>query len=230
MALSDKPTIQERGSPRRRGVGEKSSGKHWSDSQKVECVTLWLAMGNLRLVAATMGIPEITVRVWRASQWWKELADEIAVQDRIQMSASAKNIINKSLEVVHDRLQHGDWIYDQKAGKLVRKPVAMKDALTAANSMIDQKLKLDKVDNSDQSSESIDQRLEKLMNKFAALAAPATVVTDVIYVSEEDTSAKNEEGAEWSEHSGLLIRQTVREETGTGEEPSGSQFSEEDNE
>lgn len=206
MALSDAPS-GEKYNVRRRGVN--SAGKFWSDAQKIECVTMWLATGNLRLTAATLGIPEQTARQWRATQWWKEIAEEVQLQDRMVMSASAKKIIDKSLEVVADRLEQGDWIYDQKSGELRRKPVAMKDALAAATQMIDQKVKLDKVDVSDKSSEGIEQRLEKLMNKFAQLAQP--VVTDVVFV--ENDSAKDEKREE-----GLFVRQTVRGEAGTGEE------------
>lgn len=199
-----------------------AAGKYWSDAQKVEAVTLWLSMGNLSLVGATLRIPEPTIRKWRATQWWKEIAEEIQLQDKIQLSARAKNVIDKSMEVIADRLEQGDWIYDQKAGQMRRKPVAMKDALAVADKLMDRKDKLDKTLVVQDSTESVEAKLTKLMEKFAQAAQPQ--VTDVIYVQGE-TSAEDEKREE-----GLLVRQGVSETPGTSEEQGGEECSEEDNE
>ena len=205
----------------RRGVNQ--AKRPWSDAQKIEAVTLWLSMGNLRLVGATLKIPEDTIRRWRMQNWWKEVADEIQLQDKIQLSATAKNIIDRSLATIADRLEHGDWIYDQKNGQMRRKPVAMKDALSVADRLMDRKEQLDKVQVQEHSVESVEAKLNKLMEKFSQVAGAPAQVTDVIYV--EKTNA--EDAPEREE--GLLLRQGVSEETGTGEEPGGEECREEDN-
>ena len=214
MSLSDSPHGQKY-NVRRRSTNA-ATNKTWSDAQKIEAVTLWLSMGNLRLVGATLRIPEQTLRNWRATQWWRDIAQEIQLQDKIQLSATAKNIIDKSMAVIADRLEAGDWIYDQKSGQMRRKPVAMKDALAVADRLMDRKEKLDKLDVTEQSSESIEQKLDKLMQRFSQAAQPQ--VTDVVYVKEEN-GATNEE-----RETGLLLRQGVSEETGTSEEQGGEEF------
>ena len=170
---------------KRRAISAKY--KHWSEAQKLEAVSLYLTLGNLALTAATLKIPEITVRQWRATPWWKEAEAELKISDTIQFSNAAKNIIEKSMTVIHDRLERGDWIYDQKTGKMIRKPVSMKDALAATNSMIEKKLLLDKSNVSIQSNEAVEDKLNKLMDRFAAIAAgkPAIEVTDVIIVEDD---------------------------------------------
>lgn len=223
MSLSDNERQQKLPSARRRGVNQDNF--RWSDTQKIEAVTLWLSLGNLVLVGATLKIPEVTLRKWRATQWWKEIAEEIQLQDRIQLSATAKNIVDKSLGVLADRLEHGDWIYDQKSGQMRRKPVAMKDALAVADKMLDHKDRLDRTAVQTESTESVENKLANLMEKFARLAAPQ--VTDVIYV--KDDNAENEEGAEREIRSGLQLRQGISETPGAGEEPGGEECSEEDN-
>ena len=221
MSLNDSPRYAPLPSKKRRGV--QATGRHWSDSQKIEAVTLWLSLGNLNLVGATLKIPEDTIRKWRATQWWKELAEEIQLQDRIQLSATAKNIVDKSLSVLADRLENGDWIYDQKSGQMRRKPVAMKDALAVADKMLDHKERLDKTQVGNESNETVENRLAGLMEKFAKLAAPQpAVVTDVIYV--EKNNAPNEEREE-----GLQLRQGISEASGASEESSGTERSTEDN-
>ena len=220
MALSDSPRRAVQKSSRRRAVGAETN-RHWSDAQKIEAVTLWLTMGNLRLVAATLNIPEMTMRAWRKTDWWKSIAEEIKLQEKIQFSATAQRVIAKSLEVIQDRLEGGDYIYDQKQGQLIRKPVSVRDATAVASAMIDKKVLLDKSEFQQETAESIEQRLEKLMNKFAAMVPQNQPVSDVIFV--EGSSAEDEEREE-----GLLLRQGVSEETGTGEEPGGEECSEED--
>ena len=226
MSLSDTVKGQSH-NIRRRGVNQEN--KPWSDAQKIEAVTLWLSMGNVALVAATLRIPEKTMRKWTYTQWWKEIAEEIRLQDKIVLSASAKNIIDKSLNVIADRLEQGDWIYDQKTGEMRRKPVSMKDALQVADRMLDRKEKLDKTQVVNTSAESVEQKLNKLMEKFSQAAMPAAQITDVIFVKEQE-NATDENGSEWEESSRLQLRQTVREESGTGEESSGTELSEEDDE
>lgn len=193
MSLSDNPKQAALPSQRRRSVNA-ATNKQWSDSQKIEAVTLWLSLGNLVLVAATLRIPEVTLRKWRATNWWKEIAEEIQLQDRIQLSATAKNIVDKSLGVLADRLENGDWIYDQKSGQMRRKPVAMKDALAVADKMLDHKERMDKTVVATESQESVENKLTNLMEKFAALAAPQpAVVTDVIYVEKDNAPDEERE-------------------------------------
>ena len=224
MAISDNQRVQETVHVRRRGV--KQEGKWWSDSQKIEAVTLWLTLGNLVMVSATTRIPEDTLRKWRATQWWKELAEEIKMQDKMQLSASAKNLVDKSLSVIADRLEAGDWIYDQKTGQMRRKPVSMKDALAVADRMIEQQERLEKTSVVHDSVESVEAKLNKLMEKFAQVAAP--IVTDVIYV-EADSTKENQNAPNEERQAGLQLRQGISEEAGTGEEPGGEECSEEDN-
>ena len=219
VALRPTAAAAQKYQVRRRSVNAPTN-KVWSDAQKIEAVTLWLSMGNLALTAATLRIPEVTMRKWRATQWWKEIAEEIQLQDKIQLSATAKNIIDKSLTVIADRLDQGDWIYDQKTGQMRRKPVAMKDALAVADRLMDRKEKLDKVQIVDSSAESVEAKLTKLMETFAKAAAPQ--VTDVVFVKEE-TSAENEK-----REAGLFLRQGISEEAGTGEEPGGEECGTED--
>lgn len=214
MALSDASSHADRMLPRR---AVKNEGKHWSDSQKIECVSLYLTLGNLALTAATLKIPEPTVRKWRATEWWSRVENELKLQDSIQLSASAKRIVDKSFEAIADRLEHGDWIYDQKTGQMRRKPVQMRDAVHAAKVMMDQKLALDKVEIREQSTERIEDKLNKLMERFADMSAPKKIeVTDVVFGETSNAvHEKREEGLQAGERA-------VQQPSGTEESPFGT--------
>jgi transposase-like protein len=101
------------------------TNKRWSDKQKLEAVNSFLLLGNVSLVSRILGIPRITLQVWKASNWWKELVDEIKLQDRIELSNKMKKIVSAAHAVVEDRLINGDMVVTPK-GEMIRKPVAMK--------------------------------------------------------------------------------------------------------
>jgi hypothetical protein len=190
MALSDAPTRKNEASTRRRSVNA-TTNKQWSDSQKVEAVTTYLSLGNLALTARVLKIPEFTLRDWKQKVWWKEVEDELKVQEELQLSERLKRIIESTLAATEDRIQNGDFIYDNRTGSLVRKPVNLRDVHKVTMDMVD---KRDKILNKNVTAvpiEAIDSRLEKLAQKFAELAKPKIEVTDVIF--EENQNSLHEE-------------------------------------
>jgi len=166
MALSDSEVGRVRRVKNRKMIVE--TNKQWSDKQRLEAVQSWLVLGNLALTSRLLSIPEPTLRVWKASEWWRNAVDDIKVQDNLKMSARLKTIVDAGLSVVSDRLEHGDFIYDQKTGQMVRKAVAMKDAHKVATDLMDRQKILEKALEPTQVVEGNDDKLLKLAEKFAA--------------------------------------------------------------
>lgn len=184
--LADKQTVKKLPSPRRRAVG--AAGCRWSDSQKIEAVTTYILLGgNCRLTANTLKISETTLHYWKSQEWWKEVSDEIKTQEKLTLSTKLKKLVDKSLDLVQDRLENGDFIYDQKTGQIKRKPVVLKDVHKVASDLLDRKTKLDAIDTFKASQESIDDKLSKLAESFKTIAEQnkkSVEVTDVIFVEE----------------------------------------------
>jgi hypothetical protein len=141
---------------------------HWSDKQKVEAVQSYLLLGNLALTSRLLSIPEITLRVWKTTEWWKGLVEDIKLQENMQMSGRLKKIVDASLTAVEDRLLNGDWMYDQKTGHMVRKQVGIKDAHKVATDLMDRQKIIEKTTNPVTQEEQNDDKLLKLAEKFAA--------------------------------------------------------------
>jgi hypothetical protein len=143
----------------------------YSDAQKMEAVSSWLALGNLALTSRLLSIPEVTLRVWKASEWWKNLVEEMRMSEKIVLSARMKSLVEASQTIVAQRLETGDPILNQKTGEIIYKPVSMKDAHKVSVDLIDRKKELDKltVDNG-QTEERDDDKLEKLAERFAEMA------------------------------------------------------------
>lgn len=197
MALSDAPKGKER-NVRRRAVG--ATKAQWSDVQRTELIQMYLMTGNLRIASATLKIPYETARTWKVQQWWKELEHELRTQQDFEVSAKLATIVERSLTALQDRIEHGDFIYDSKVGKMVRRPIPAKDANKIVNDMLDRRDTLEGKQNAQSTQGVAMDKFIQLAERFADLAQKktekATVeVTDVIYVTEpqENTDAVHEE-------------------------------------
>jgi hypothetical protein len=100
----------------------------WPKEKKLQVVVQYLALGSLKLVSATTGMDYALLRQWKCQPWWKEFENEIRNTENLKLDTKLTSLVEKSLEVVADRMTDGDHIYNQKTGAIVRKPVSMKDA------------------------------------------------------------------------------------------------------
>lgn len=166
--LSDNPRKKQLPSRPVRAVAGKA--KSWSDKQKLEAIQTYLAIGNLSMVSQLTGIPYITLKVWKKTEWWNDQVQEIKTSRKIELSAKMKRIIDASLAVVEDRLEHGDYQFDQKTGQNVRKPVNLKDAHRVAVDLQQRQEILEKADVAEVHEEAIENKLLTLANKFAEMA------------------------------------------------------------
>lgn len=176
--LSDNEDRKNLPSNRRRAVDTPS--KSWSDSQKLEAVTTYLSLGNLMLTSRVLKIPEMTLRGWKQKDWWKELEVDLKSQESLELSARLKRIIESTLAATEDRLANGDFIYDNRTGQMVRKPVSMKDAHKVSMDLIQRRDIIDNKQPIEMSVEGINDKLDKLAKKFEAMAGKTIEVTDVI--------------------------------------------------
>ncbi len=185
MALSDAPTVKK--SVKARSVTK--IGAHWSDRQKIEAVTTYLMLGSIPLVAATLKIPEETLWRWKKTDWWHESIHEVKSEESLVLSTKIKKIVDKSWDVVADRMENGDFVYDQKAGQLIRKPVSMRDASKVAIDSSNLREKLNMTENFTVANEQIEEKLGKLAKAFQDLAKGVVKtqdVEDIEYIEESD--------------------------------------------
>jgi hypothetical protein len=193
--ISDKSNMKYRPTRSRRQV--KAVGDHWSDSQKLEAVKTYLILGNLTLTASALGIPHNTVKTWKKSEWWKTIEQELMVQEDLQLGDRLKKIVNKSYDVIEDRMANGDFVYDQKTGEMRRKPVNMKDAHKVGLDLQERRDELVRrhVEGDTITTDKIEKTLLDLAKRFEDIAnganKKATVeVTDVIIGEMKDAPQK----------------------------------------
>ena len=173
--LSDSNRLSGVQSRKRRTVSA-DTNKHWSDSQKIEAVTTYLALGNLVLTSSVLKIPEMTLRTWKQKEWWKKIEEELADQDELQLSARIKKIVETTLAATEDRIKHGDWIYNNKEGTLMRNPVNLRDVHKVTLDMIDKREHIMNKGPVNATLEGRDDRLKKLAAQFEHMSQSKRIV------------------------------------------------------
>lgn len=149
-----------------------AKNSHWPVEKKIEAVTAFLTLGNLRQVAAVVGVSYGMVKQWKLMPWWKELEAEIIASRRVTQVNKLSKIVDKSLDVIGDRLEKGDFIYNNKSGEVIRKPVNLKDATSAANALMQRSAIIEKLTRDEvvaETTASINDQLKNLAEQFALM-------------------------------------------------------------
>lgn len=154
---------------------------------KVQVVTHYLALGKAPLVEALTGIPRQTIRLWKTQPWWGELVRQIQQEENQEVDSKLSKIINKSLDVVNDRLENGEMIYNSRTKELIRVPVKLRDVGTITRDMFQQRDKIRREPELREREEAQADRLLKLAETFAEFAkqvnktkAPQTVEAEIL--------------------------------------------------
>ena len=142
----------------------------YPDSTKTDALKLWMLTGNLKQTAASMNIPYDTLKVWKSSKWWAELAQDIRTEGHLALSAKMQKIADKAMEVTLDRLENGEQVLDQKSGEILTKPVNMRDAHQVAVSFQDRALKLQSSPQEEATQLAVHDRLAQLADAFTRMA------------------------------------------------------------
>lgn len=152
------------------------SAAHWSDNQRVGAVTTYLASGNLSLTSVATAIPLATLNRWKIAPWWKELTAEIRSEESLVLDGKLAKVVNKSVEQLMDRVEHGDYQFDQKTGAIVRVPIKARDASKITTDMIDRRQLLQERQVAKlEGPTKIEERLLKLAESFAAFGKARVV-------------------------------------------------------
>ena len=209
--------------------------QYWSKEKKLQVVAQWLSLGNLRLVSEVSGVSYGLIRQWRGEHWWNEFENEIRRTEGVQLQSKIGKIVNKALEEVADRLEHGEVVLNNKTGELVRKPVQMRDVHRVAADLISKREEIRKNEALIGVVQAIpvQEQLKELANMFAKMTQgkPTEILeADVVDVTVKDIDDYLEDDdavhAEWEE--GLQETDGMAEPSGSSEEEGGEQPSPEE--
>lgn len=159
--------------------------KTWPLEKRIEVVSQFLVLGNMKLVSATTGVGYDLIRAWKTQPWWAELEAEIRQTQNIEMDTKLSKIVDKSLDSVLDRVENGDFFYDQKTGQIKRKPANLRDVARVSVDILSKRelLRGNATERKETTQLAITEQLKMLAAEFAKWQKPQEVidvdVTDV---------------------------------------------------
>lgn len=170
-------------SRRRRKVP--GTAAHWSDNQKINAVTTYLASGNMSLTSVATEIPLATLTRWKVTPWFKEMVEQIRAEENLVLDAKLSKVVNKSVDALLDRVENGDFQFDQKTGSIVRVQIKARDASKITTDMIDRRQLLQGRQLEKKDSSKVEDRLLKLAEEFSRFALAKKIQVEVIDVPVE---------------------------------------------
>ncbi len=171
----------------------KTSDGSWKPEVKLDAVKTYVSLGcNMSATAEVLGIGRSTLIKWATTDWWKDTLHELKMQDNIELSGKLGVIVQRALTIMEDRVSNGDFFFNPNKGCVERKPVSLRDASAVFNDGLKQREILTRTPEERQAAESINDKLANLAKQFEQFAAqqkvrPAVTVTDVVYITNEDS-------------------------------------------
>ncbi len=140
---------------------------HWDQKKRLEAVTTFLATGNASLTSAMVNVPFATICNWKKQDWWKDQVALIRSEGALELNARLAKVVDKSIDSINDRIENGDYVFDQKRGQVTRVPVKLRDLHRVATDLIDKRQILEDRENRPVTTEaSLEDRLVKIAETF----------------------------------------------------------------
>ena len=109
------------------------------------------------------------------------MVEDIRNEENLVLDAKLAKVVNKSVDALLDRVENGDFQFDQKTGTMVRKPISAKDANVVTRDMIDRRELLQGKKVADHNNDrKIDDKLLKLAEEFTKFAKAKTIEGSVV--------------------------------------------------
>lgn len=166
---------------RKNYAANKAAGKatgnrtHYSDKEKMEAACAFAVTGNSRRTAELTNIAEGTIRSWKTTEWWNEIQARIIKEQDEELDTKLTKLIDKAVDEVNDRLGEGDYVYNPKLDKLIRKPVNAKDLAITSAVLVDKRQLLRGQPTTRVEKVSQDETLLKLAEEFKKFAKAKTI-------------------------------------------------------
>ena len=180
--------------------------KHpWPMEKKIEVVSQYLVLGNMKVVAAVTGVPHDQIRRWKGELWWKELEAEIRQTQNIEMDTKLSKIVDKSLDAVLDRIENGEFFYDQKTGVVKRKPANLRDVARVSVDVLSKRelLRGNVNERKEGTQVSVVEQLKILAAEFAKWQGKPKDTIDVQMVEIVDAKSQGDEESQVAEDGDL---------------------------
>jgi hypothetical protein len=150
--------------------------KWYSEEDRIEAATVYAVTGKAVEVERITGIPAYVVRKWKTLEWWPQIIERIRQEKDDELDSKFTKIVDKTVEVINERLENGDYVYDNKSGEVIRKPIDGKSAAIITSIFVDKRELLRRKESHNTEQASIKDRLERIAQDVRKLASGAKII------------------------------------------------------
>lgn len=146
--------------------------------EKMKAVMAYVVAGDSRKASKICGVPDATIRWWKASaDWWPAALMKCQKEKNDEVDAAMTEAIHIGMASIIDTIQNGEWVLTNK-GALVRKPANLRDQTISVATLQDKRdnirgQQINIVGNRDKS-----QLFGELIKKFEELSQDIRSKTD----------------------------------------------------
>lgn len=182
--------VAHRGRPRTGGGSRKA--KWWNENDRIKAAVCYALTGNAKRVEEITRIPAGTIRQWKTQPWWPQIIDRIRQEHDDELDVKFTGIIDKTIGVINDRLEKGDFVYDTRNETLVRKPVGARDTALIASTFIDKRALIREKRKVHSEESAVMDRLKKLAREFEGFVKSKDVTKESERIEDGETRNTNE--------------------------------------
>ena len=142
----------------------------YTPEEKIQAVMAYMTTGTSRKASKLCGIPEGTIRWWKArSLWWDSTMAECRKKKQDELDAMTTDVIHSAIGQLQDRITDGDTKFT-KEGAQYQQPLSARDLAVSFAILFDKRqlLRGDVTARTEKISER--ERLQELQKKFTEMA------------------------------------------------------------
>ena len=178
-----------------RGPGFKfNNPRYFNLEQKTDACALYCVYGDIDQVSELTGIDPKFIRQWKDEPWWSEIQKKVFIEQNEKLASRISGVLDRSLDHLVDRLDNGDYLWDVRKSKLVRKPVDTKVLSNLFNNLITRRQLIRGEPTSITTQVAVDDRLKLLAAQFQKFAN-AKEIEGETYEKSSTNEKTNEENA-----------------------------------
>jgi len=148
----------------------------WFPQQtKIDACTLYCVYGDIDEVSKLTKVPPKYIREWKEEPWWNEIQKKVFVEQNEKLGSRISSVLDKSLNHIEERLENGDYLWDVRKSKLVRKPIDTKVLSNLFNNLVTRRQLIRGEPTSITTKLGVDDRLNHLAEQFKKFASAKEV-------------------------------------------------------
>ena len=149
---------------------------NWFPQQtKIDACTLYCVYGDVDEVSKLTKVPVKFIRQWKEEPWWNEIQKKVFVEQNEKLGSRISSVLDKSLTEIEERLTNGDYLWDVRKSKLVRKPIDTKVLSNLFNNLVNRRQLIRGEPTSITNKIGVDDRLKFLAEQFEKFASAKEV-------------------------------------------------------